>query len=237
MSNGKRRLVVVGNGMAGARLVEDVLARGGGDQFAITVFGDEPCGNYNRILLSGVLAGSHRSEDIFLNPLSWYQANGVTLHAGVRVEAIDVAARQVRGAGGVAGARAVIEAYDALVIATGSRPLIPRSMACRPDTGAVQGGGLRLSHAGGLRPHPGARASSHARRGHRRRPARARGGKRPAERRASWPRGPCHPPDAAPDGDAARCHRRPGCCSGSSNRWAWSFVSRRRRPRSSASSG
>ena len=79
----KRHLVVVGNGMAGARLVEDVLARGGGDRFRITVFGDEPCGNYNRILLSGVLAGSHRADDIFLNPLSWYEANAVTLHAGV----------------------------------------------------------------------------------------------------------------------------------------------------------
>jgi len=140
MSNGKRRLVVIGNGMAGARLVEDVLARGGGDKFAIAVFGDEPCGNYNRILLSGVLAGSHRSEDIFLNPLSWYQANGVTLHAGVRVEAIDVAARQVRGAGGVTGARAVIEAYDELVIATGSRPLIPPIDGLSPDTGGFKAG-------------------------------------------------------------------------------------------------
>ncbi|HEY3042442.1 MAG TPA: FAD-dependent oxidoreductase [Vicinamibacterales bacterium] len=116
----KRHLVVVGNGMAGARLVEDVLARGGGDRFRISVFGDEPCGNYNRILLSGVLAGSHRSDDIFLNPLSWYEANAVTLHAGVRVESIDVPSRQVHGANGL------VEPYDALVIATGSRPLVPR---------------------------------------------------------------------------------------------------------------
>jgi nitrite reductase (NADH) large subunit len=115
----KKHLVVVGNGMAGARLVEDVLARGGGDRFRISVFGDEPCGNYNRILLSGVLAGSHRSDDIFLNPLSWYEANAVTLHAGVRVESVDVPSKTVRGANGL------VEAYDALVIATGSRPLVP----------------------------------------------------------------------------------------------------------------
>ena len=53
----RARLVVVGNGMAGARFVEEVLERGGGEQFRITVFGDEPHGNYNRIMLSPVLAG------------------------------------------------------------------------------------------------------------------------------------------------------------------------------------
>jgi NAD(P)H-dependent nitrite reductase large subunit len=130
--NTKQHLVVVGNGMAGARLVEDVLARGGGDRFRISVFGDEPCGNYNRILLSGVLAGSHRSDDIFLNPLSWYEANAVTLHAGVRVDSIDVPARQVHGANGLT------EAYDALVIATGSRPLVPRIDGLSP-TSVVSG--------------------------------------------------------------------------------------------------
>jgi NAD(P)H-dependent nitrite reductase large subunit len=115
----KQRLVVVGNGMAGARFVEDVLARGGGDRFHITVFGDEPCGNYNRILLSGVLAGSHRPDDIFLNPLSWYEKHGITLHAGVRAEAIVPAAKEVRGRNGRT------EPYDILVIATGSRPIVP----------------------------------------------------------------------------------------------------------------
>ena len=115
----KRRLVVVGNGMAGARLVEEVLARDGGSRHQITVFGDEPCGNYNRILLSSVLARSHDPNAIFINPLPWYAANGVTLHAGVRVEAVDVRAKQVAGAGGT------VEPYDTLVIATGSKPLIP----------------------------------------------------------------------------------------------------------------
>ncbi len=78
----KRRLVVVGNGMAGARTVEEILARGGGDQFEITMFGDEPYGNYNRILLSNVLSAVQDVQGIFLNPLGWYAANGITLHAG-----------------------------------------------------------------------------------------------------------------------------------------------------------
>ena len=86
----KERLAVIGNGMAGARLVEDVITRGGRDRFELTVFGDEPHGNYNRILLSSVLSRRHKPDDIFLNPLSWYRSNGVTLHAGTRVESIDV---------------------------------------------------------------------------------------------------------------------------------------------------
>jgi NAD(P)H-nitrite reductase large subunit len=105
--------------MAGARLVEDVLAREGGARHQITVFGDEPCGNYNRILLSSVLARSHDPKAIFINPLPWYATNGVTLHAGVRVESVDIRAKQVAGADGT------IEPYDTLVIATGSKPLIP----------------------------------------------------------------------------------------------------------------
>src|SRR5215217_6789385 len=85
----KRRLVVIGNGMAGARAVEEILARGGAGQFTITMFGDEPYGNYNRIMLSHVLSGEENDADIFLNSLSWYQDNGITLHAGVRVDRID----------------------------------------------------------------------------------------------------------------------------------------------------
>lgn len=115
----KQRLVVIGNGMAGARLVEDLLARGGGDRFDIVMFGDEPYGNYNRILLSGVLGGSHNPEEIFINPLSWYEAHGVTLHAGVRAGWIDRQAKLVYAPGGVS------EPYDQLVIATGSAPFVP----------------------------------------------------------------------------------------------------------------
>ena len=82
----KPKLVVIGNGMAGARLVEDVLSLRP-DLFDITVFGDEPYGNYNRILLSNVLNGSQDAKEIFLNPLAWYEENGITLHAGKRVTA------------------------------------------------------------------------------------------------------------------------------------------------------
>ena len=115
----KQRLVVVGNGMVGARFVEELIARGGNDRYDITVFGDEPHGNYNRILLSGVLAGSHAVEDTFINPLEWYARNDVTLHAGVRVTAIDREARLVRGD------EHVYEPYDVLVLATGSSPFVP----------------------------------------------------------------------------------------------------------------
>ena len=130
----KERLVVVGNGMAGARFVEDLLARGGADKFAITMFGDEPYGNYNRILLSGVLAGSHTAEGIFTNPLSWYRENGISLHAGVRVEQIDTTGRSVTGAGGVT------EPYDRLVIATGSSPFVPPFSGLRDDQGEFREG-------------------------------------------------------------------------------------------------
>ncbi|HKX26185.1 MAG TPA: nitrite reductase large subunit NirB [Blastocatellia bacterium] len=115
----RQKLVVIGNGMAGARLVEDVLARGGADSFEIVMFGDEPYGNYNRILLSGVLSGTHDRGDIFINPLAWYEEHRIKLHAGIRVSSIDRERRVVYGADGVA------ESYDHLIIATGSSPFIP----------------------------------------------------------------------------------------------------------------
>ena len=113
----KQRLVVVGNGMAGARTVEEILARGG--EFEITMFGDEPYGNYNRIMLSNVLAGVEDESGIFLNDLSWYADNGITLHAGVRIERIDRTARRVYATDGTA------TPYDKLVIATGSSAFVP----------------------------------------------------------------------------------------------------------------
>jgi nitrite reductase (NADH) large subunit len=115
----RQRLVVIGNGMVGARFVEELVSRGGGDRYDVVMFGDEPYGNYNRILLSGILAGSHEVEDTFINPLEWYEANGVTLHAGVRVTAIDRERKLVRGSTGI------LEPYDVLVFATGSSPFVP----------------------------------------------------------------------------------------------------------------
>jgi nitrite reductase (NADH) large subunit len=116
----KQKLVVIGNGMAGARAVEEILARGGGEQFQITMFGDEPTGNYNRILLSSVLNGSYKEEEIFLNPLSWYEENGIRLLAGRRAAGL---LRRAKLAFAEDGAP---EPYDKLIIATGSRPFIPQ---------------------------------------------------------------------------------------------------------------
>jgi nitrite reductase (NADH) large subunit len=114
--------------MAGARAVEDVLARGGGDQFSITMFGDEPYGNYNRILLSNILSGAQDPDEIYINPLDWYAENDITLHAGARVTEIDRAAHAVRADNGV------IAHYDVLLIATGSRAFLPpMEGAFRPD--------------------------------------------------------------------------------------------------------
>lgn len=116
----KQRLVVVGNGMAGARTVEEILARGGGELFEITMFGDEPYGNYNRILLSNVINGSQEQSEIFLNTLPWYEDNGIRLHAGARVTEIDRVGKRV-----YADEQAIVEPYDKLIIATGSRPFLP----------------------------------------------------------------------------------------------------------------
>jgi len=115
----RRRLVVIGNGMAGARVVEEILARGGAGQFSITMFGDEPYGNYNRIMLSHVLSGEESQDDIFLNSLEWYIENGILLHAGVRVQRIDRFAQMVFSDDGQ------ITPYDKLIIATGSRSFVP----------------------------------------------------------------------------------------------------------------
>lgn len=93
-----QKLVVIGNGMAGARTVEEILARHG--DFSVTMFGDEPYGNYNRIMLSNLLAGVETEEGIFLNDLAWYRDNGITLNAGVKIERIDAAARIVHDSNG-----------------------------------------------------------------------------------------------------------------------------------------
>jgi nitrite reductase (NADH) large subunit len=115
----KQKLVVVGNGMAGARAVEDVLSRGGAEMFDIVMFGDEPYGNYNRIMLSNILSGQQDYEEIFLNPLDWYTENDITLHAPARVTEIDRFAKVVTSDNGIK------EHYDILLIATGSRSFMP----------------------------------------------------------------------------------------------------------------
>jgi nitrite reductase (NADH) large subunit len=127
-----QRLVVIGNGMAGARTVEEILARGG--DFTITMFGDEPYGNYNRIMLSNLLAGVEDEAGIFLNDLAWYADNDITLHTGRRIERIDRHARLVYAEDGTA------TPYDKLIIATGSRAFVPPITGVhRPGRGYHQG--------------------------------------------------------------------------------------------------
>lgn len=112
-------LVVVGSGMAGAKVVEEVIARTP-DRFDIRMFGAEPHGTYNRILLSGVLGGFKDTDNLWLNPLEWYERHHVRLHVGVKADVIDRERRVVIG-----GDRKVEEPYDHLVLATGSRPFVP----------------------------------------------------------------------------------------------------------------
>jgi nitrite reductase (NADH) large subunit len=119
MKTNKKKLVVIGNGMAGARTVEEILARGGADQFQVTMFGEEPTGNYNRILLSNVLNGSYSEDDIFLNTLAWYEENNIRLLAGKRASGLLRRAKLAYGEDGVP------EPYDKLIIATGSRAFVP----------------------------------------------------------------------------------------------------------------
>jgi nitrite reductase (NADH) large subunit len=130
----KQRLVVVGNGMAGARAVEEVLARGGADMFDITMFGEEKYGNYNRILLSNILSGIQDSNEIFINPIDWYAENDITLHLGSPVTDIDRASRMVRTASGIKAQ------YDVLLIATGSRAFIPPMAGLNGPDGNMKAG-------------------------------------------------------------------------------------------------
>ena len=113
----KERLVVIGNGMAGCRAVEEILARDPG-RFDVTIFGAEPRVNYNRIMLSPVLAGEKTFDEIVINTQAWYEENGITLISGDRVDHIDRASQTVISASGR------VEPYDRLLIATGSDPFI-----------------------------------------------------------------------------------------------------------------
>ncbi len=115
------RLVMVGNGMAGVRALEELL-KIAPELYEITVFGAEPHPNYNRILLSPVLAGEQQLSEIVLNDWGWYAEHGITLHAGCTVTEVDRRRRLVRGV--TADGQSVEAGYDRLILATGSRPFI-----------------------------------------------------------------------------------------------------------------
>jgi len=118
MIHRREKLVVIGNGMAGMRTVEELLRR---DplRYQITVFGTEPHVNYDRIALSSVLAGEKEIGQITINPLDWYGKNGIRLFAGDPVVALDREARTVTSESGR------VESYDRLLLATGSKPIVP----------------------------------------------------------------------------------------------------------------
>ena len=113
----KEKLVLIGNGMAGVRTLEELLEIAP-DKYDITVFGAEPYGNYNRILLSPVLAGEKTIDDIMLNDEQWYVDNDITLIKGKKVIDIDRRGRKVFADDGTTAE------YDRLIIATGSNPFI-----------------------------------------------------------------------------------------------------------------
>ena len=147
----RSRLVVIGNGMAGARLVEDIVARGGRDAFEITMFGEEPYGNYNRILFRASWPARTIRKTSSSTPWPGTRSNAIRLHAGVQVTRIDRARKHVVAA--MAGS----EPYDKLVIATGSSPFVPPLDGLVTDT-AVSRRHLCFSHPGRLPPHCGVRA-------------------------------------------------------------------------------
>ncbi len=113
----KTRLVVIGNGMAGIRTIEELIKMSP-DEFDITVFGSEPKPNYNRILLSPVLSGEMMFQDTVLNDWNWYEENHITLQVGKTVTKIDRFHCQVETQDGIT------TPYDRLLIATGSNPIM-----------------------------------------------------------------------------------------------------------------
>jgi nitrite reductase (NADH) large subunit len=115
--SGRARLVVIGNGMAPGRMLEKLFEKDA-SAYDVTIFNAEPRVNYNRLMLSPVLSGEKSYEDIITHDDAWYAANGVTLHKSARIDSIDRAARTVTSATGLT------VAYDKLVIATGSSPVI-----------------------------------------------------------------------------------------------------------------
>jgi len=111
-------LIVIGNGMAAARLVDELARRALG-RYAVAVIGEEPRLAYNRVLLSALLADEVGIDDIELRPARWWRDRGVTLRYGVRATAVDAAARNVTLAGGTR------LSFSKLVFATGSQPIKP----------------------------------------------------------------------------------------------------------------
>ncbi|MFD2614792.1 FAD-dependent oxidoreductase [Paenibacillus gansuensis] len=112
------KLVMVGNGMAGVKCIEEIIALAP-ERFEITVIGNEPHPNYNRILLSKVLQGGTSMQEIITHPWEWYEARGIRLMAGMTAVRIDTVSKSVELSDGNC------IPYDNLILATGSRAFIP----------------------------------------------------------------------------------------------------------------
>ena len=116
----KEKLVVIGNGMSGLRTIEDLLEINK-DKYDITIYGEEPHVNYNRIMLSYILSTEKTFEDTIINHLSWYEQNNITLHKGDKIVSIDKTNKTIKSDSGKT------ESYDKLLIATGSTAFIPKT--------------------------------------------------------------------------------------------------------------
>ena len=152
----RQRLIIIGNGMATGRLLDEILARNGAVLFEIHVFGEEPHGLYNRILIGRVVDGG-TADEITLKPIAWYAANGVTFHPGALVDRLDTEARVAHTAEGGT------HPYDIAVFATGSRAFIPpleglKGLDGRPKPGILAYRTVDDSHQIRDRARPGGRA-------------------------------------------------------------------------------
>jgi len=129
----KKDLVLVGNGMATCRLLDELVARGAHETFAIRVIGDEAGGAYNRIQLGKVLAGA-KADVVVTKPPSWYRKHGIDLLQSTTVERLEPAARQV-----VLEGEAPLH-YDMAVLATGSKPVLPPFVGMTTESGDLKPG-------------------------------------------------------------------------------------------------
>jgi nitrite reductase (NADH) large subunit len=129
----RKRLAIIGNGMAAGRLLDELVRRNGTASFDVAVFGEEARGSYNRILLGRVLSGSD-ADEITLKPRCWYADRGVAFHSGVRVTKVDPVSRRLDTSDGET------HPYDVCVFATGSSPLVPPIRGLKSDDGSPRDG-------------------------------------------------------------------------------------------------
>ncbi|WZP00269.1 FAD-dependent oxidoreductase [Isosphaeraceae bacterium EP7] len=150
------KLVIIGNGLATGRLLDGLMARGGVEAFDIHVYGEEPHGLYNRILI-GRLLGGGTVDEITLKPVDWYAENGITFHCGVLIDRLDTVAKVAITSDGT------IQPYDRAVFATGSRAFIPPLVGLLGEDGRPKAGVLVFRTLDdGHRIRDRARAGQHA---------------------------------------------------------------------------